>query len=328
MYLFRGEFSCVLYTGDFRWELNSERAQLAKKTLLDALRGDKVDTLYLDNTYCHPSFSFPPRDVAAQQVVDIITLHPNHEIIIGIDTLGKESLLLHISQALSTKIWVWPERLQIMHLLGFDRTFTTKTSHVRVRAVPRYSLTFETLEALNTVHPTIGIMPSGLSWGLKPPKVNDNSFGIPLEKCCECKGSAASKIQLDRNQIQPPRKIHQYAYSVPYSEHSCFIELKKFLSIIQPSVVTGIVSSSFCYINPRHYFSHLCEAGHLFQKPCRKFRREKAKNIEVDQCQSFPGCRSSNKLKETKERSIKFASSGVCRAKRRGKHGAKITEID
>nr|CAD1829411.1 unnamed protein product [Ananas comosus var. bracteatus] len=93
------------------------------------------------------------------QVVDIITRHPNHDVIIGIDTLGKEDLLLHISQALGTKIWVWPERLQIMHLLGFDDIFTTNSNLTRVRAVPRYSFTFDTLEALNTIHPTIGIMP-------------------------------------------------------------------------------------------------------------------------------------------------------------------------
>ncbi|OAY66472.1 5' exonuclease Apollo [Ananas comosus] len=68
MYLFRGEFGCVLYTGDFRWELRSKRAMMGKKTLLEALQGDKVDALYLDNTYCHPSFSFPPREVVAEQV--------------------------------------------------------------------------------------------------------------------------------------------------------------------------------------------------------------------------------------------------------------------
>ena len=42
------------------------------------------------------------------QVVDIITQHPNHEIVVGIDTLGKEGLLLHISQALSTKVCLLP----------------------------------------------------------------------------------------------------------------------------------------------------------------------------------------------------------------------------
>lgn len=69
MYLFRGEFGTVLHTGDFRWELDSERAQLARRNLLDALGGERVDLLYLDNTYCHPFFSFPTREVAAQQVI-------------------------------------------------------------------------------------------------------------------------------------------------------------------------------------------------------------------------------------------------------------------
>jgi DNA cross-link repair 1B protein len=36
-----------------------------------------------------------------------------------------------------------------MHLLGFHDTFTTKTSLTRVRAVPRYSFSVETLEGLN-----------------------------------------------------------------------------------------------------------------------------------------------------------------------------------
>ena len=38
------------------------------------------------------------------QMVDIIRAHPDHEVIIGVDTLGKEDLLLHISRALQTKV--------------------------------------------------------------------------------------------------------------------------------------------------------------------------------------------------------------------------------
>lgn len=68
MYLFHGTFGWVLYTGDFRWELSSERSQLAKKMLLDVLQGNTIDVLYMDNTYCNPSFSFPPRGVATKQV--------------------------------------------------------------------------------------------------------------------------------------------------------------------------------------------------------------------------------------------------------------------
>lgn len=67
MYLFRGEFGSMLYTGDFRWEKRSQRAQIARTILLNALKNEKLDTLHLDNTYCHPSYSFPSRNAAARQ---------------------------------------------------------------------------------------------------------------------------------------------------------------------------------------------------------------------------------------------------------------------
>jgi len=68
MYLFRGEFGSMLYTGDFRWEVTCKIAEVGKTMLLGALKNDKIDTLYIDNTYCNPSYSFPSREVAAQQV--------------------------------------------------------------------------------------------------------------------------------------------------------------------------------------------------------------------------------------------------------------------
>lgn len=105
MFLFRGDFGCLLYSGDFRWEAVSERASLARNSLIGALNGGAVDILYLDNTYCNPSYDFPPREIAAQQVVDIITSHPDHDIIIGIDSLGKENLLLHIARVLNIKVF-------------------------------------------------------------------------------------------------------------------------------------------------------------------------------------------------------------------------------
>ena len=68
MYLFRGDFGCMLFTGDFRWEATNERAKIGRTMLLHALEGDRVNILYLDNSYCNPSFSFPSREAAAQQV--------------------------------------------------------------------------------------------------------------------------------------------------------------------------------------------------------------------------------------------------------------------
>ncbi|KAB1210079.1 5' exonuclease Apollo [Morella rubra] len=185
------------------------------------------------------------------QVVNIIASHPEHDIIIGIDTLGKEDLLLRI-HALKIKIWLWPERLQTMHLLGFHDIFTTKTSLTRVRAVPRYSFSTETLEFLNATRPTIGIMPSGLPWS----------------------GGSGSHTDKQNGDLQYVEKLNEYSYSVPYSDHSCFAELQDFIKLVQPTNIKGIVSSSTCYINPLYYFGRLCRANQPAQRLHWKHKRK------------------------------------------------------
>ena len=216
------------------------------------------------------------------------------------------------------QIWVWPERLQTMHLLGLCDVFTTRTCLTRVRAVPRYNVTFDTLEALNTVHPTIGIMPSGLPW-VEPPSKIDGYLGPKTADCYDSPGNAGSQTKMKRN---------QYFYSVPYSEHSCFSEIQEFIKIVQPSIVTGIVSSSVCYINPRQYFRHLRGAAHLSYKPCWNIKNETTEKTEAKRSGSVLGLGSSSGPKSRREVKFKFASlsvrrSRICILRRRG-HGVKI----
>ncbi|KAJ6383373.1 hypothetical protein OIU78_026788 [Salix suchowensis] len=277
MFLFRGGFGCLMYTGDFRWEADSVRAKDARRRLLDVLKNETVDILYLDNTYCNPSYDFPTREVAAQQVADIIASHPEHDIIIGIDTLGKEELLIHISRVLNIKIWVWPERLQTMHLLGLHGTFTTKTSLTRVRAVPRYSFSVETLEGLNTMRPTIGIMPSGLPWVLKPVKGDGNLFGSLLTSRYK-KRQPSDK--LDGN-LGYADRYHQNMFSVPYSDHPCFAEIQEFIELVQPTNIKGIVSSSSCYVDPLYYFGRLCGVNQPPKRFAYKHERKEGDQKEV-----------------------------------------------
>ncbi|XP_027348214.1 5' exonuclease Apollo [Abrus precatorius] len=283
MLLFRGEFGCVLHTGDFRWEPNCEKASEARRVLRHALQDvPGVDVLYLDNTYSNPIYDFPPRHVAALQVIDIISSHPDHDIIIGINTLGKEDLLIEISRVLQIKIWVWPERLRTMHLLGFNDIFTTNTSLTRVRAVPQYSFSVETLEALNAMRPTIGIMPSGLPWIKRSLQNNELLSGSFLtSRYKRGKWSENSEeAQIDKqmgNVGSSPEKIHQYMYSVPYSDHSNFEEIEDFIKLVRPTSLKGIVSSSSCYIEPMYYFGRLCRVNnHSTQQLQNRYKRKES----------------------------------------------------
>lgn len=68
MYLFRGEFGLCYKLAIFVGKYTLIRDKLQSVCCLMLLGGEEVDFLYSDNTYCNPSFSFPPREVAAQQV--------------------------------------------------------------------------------------------------------------------------------------------------------------------------------------------------------------------------------------------------------------------
>ncbi|KAI4322599.1 hypothetical protein L6164_022276 [Bauhinia variegata] len=326
MLLFRGEFGCMLYTGDFRWEATSERAKKGRDMLLSALKDDVVDTLYLDNTYCNPSYDFPSRQLAAQQVIDIIVSNPEHDIIIGIDTLGKEDLLLQISSVLKIKIWVWPERLQTMHLLGFRDNFTTNSTLTRVRAVPRYSFSIDTLEGLNTSHPTIGIMPSGLPWVRRPVEQNGDIFGSFLRNRYK-RGKCSAQ-----GEIQTLERIHQYMYSVPYSDHSNFAEIEDFVKLVQPTNLKGIVSSSSCYVEPIYYFGRLCGANQSTSQLRNRHKRKGSDEMVGTVCpdasygdNNFVG----SERKRGKTLKVKFSGVRLSRLsilRRKNHRGAKIVE--
>ena len=90
MLLLEGYFGVVLHTGDFRFDAERMGSH-------PALKGVSLDALYLDNTYGHPKFDLPTRLEAAAAVVHVIRQHPQHQIILGVDSLGKEELLHYLA---------------------------------------------------------------------------------------------------------------------------------------------------------------------------------------------------------------------------------------
>ncbi|XP_010499219.1 PREDICTED: 5' exonuclease Apollo-like [Camelina sativa] len=322
MFLFRGDFGCFLYTGDFRWD--ADAADEARNTLVDAINESPVDILYLDNTYCNPIYSFPSRQVAANLVADIIAAHPSHDIIIAVDSLGKEDLLVHVSRILNIKIWVWPERLRTMHLLGFQDIFTTDTSLTRVRAVPRYSFSIRTLEGLNTMCPTIGIMPSGLPWVKRPFKGDDKLSGSFLTASMKNETISAQK----ELQAAAVHKFHDYMYSVHYSDHSCYEEIAEFIKLVRPKSMKGIVVSSSSYVDPLYYFGRICGANQPPQ--VLLMRPDTAEEFRAVRIKSYSGSDKTRALAKGKKRK-RDSHSSLKRNKKRARiqvKCAKIVEVD
>jgi DNA cross-link repair 1B protein len=197
----------------------------------------------------------------------------------------------------------------------------------RVRAVPRYSFTIENLEALNTVCLTIGIMPSSIPLLWKSCEDRGESKG-PIR----FKGQNGSTVGMDYDPLSPPKLFEKYAYTLPYSEHACFSELKDFMQAVQPSTVKGIVRSSFCYVNPHHYFRHLCGDNDVHAE------RSPAKNKGGYTSDLTPKRRPDNLMLKRrpngsttpKERKFRISSSSLSKVamKRKECCGAKIDDTE
>ena len=198
MFVFEGYFGKILYTGDFRF---CERFLTHSAT-----KGKKFDILYLDNTYCDPKCAFPSRSSVTMTVMEIIRNHPQHKVIIGLHSLGKEALLRAI--ALTCKIWIGVDttRMETLKLLQMPDVFTCDVDRTKIQVVKTQEITKRNIQMWNSVEPTIAILPTCLYVGGQNPYEN-----VPN------------------------------VFVVPYSDHCSFEELRRFVQSIKPRKIIPIV---------------------------------------------------------------------------------------
>ncbi|NWI66331.1 DCR1B exonuclease, partial [Todus mexicanus] len=229
MFLFEGAFGTILYTGmgrvaaapprpsprahgrvfagDFRYSPSMQDEPL--------LRGRHIDRLYLDNTYCQPGQHLPSRQHATRLAARIIRMYPQHHVVIGLYSLGKETLLVDLAMEFSTWVVVSPSRLEQMRLLELPDVFTTEEGAGRIRAVDFAEICRGTLVRWNMLHPTIAILPTG----------------------------------------RPVKVTHPNIYPIPYSDHSSFSELCEFVEWLKPCSVIPIVKGGMCQAYFQEYLS-------------------------------------------------------------------------
>jgi mRNA degradation ribonuclease J1/J2 len=111
MFLFKGaKIGTVLHTGDFRFSENFFKNPFlyppekmnSKKEAISV----EVDTLYLDNTFATRSVDFPSQEEAYRTCSKIVRDHPNYRVFLFTYLLGKEEVLLSLSEEFKTLIVV------------------------------------------------------------------------------------------------------------------------------------------------------------------------------------------------------------------------------
>lgn len=196
MFLFEGYFGAILYTGDFRYTPSMLREPCLRNNTT-------IDVLYLDNTNCDPNRTLPSRQKATQQIKEIIRRNPDHNVVIGLYALGKETLLVELAMEFKTWIEVSFERMETLKVLELPDVFTTEPGAGRIRAVEQSRISSAALHEWNKEQPTLAILPTS----------------------------------------RPLISFHPNVYVVPYSDHSSYQELEDFVSALRPSSVVPIVGS-------------------------------------------------------------------------------------
>ncbi|XP_075471432.1 5' exonuclease Apollo isoform X2 [Ascaphus truei] len=200
---------CIIcLSGDFRY---------TPRMLNDLpLRNKKIiDVLYLDNTNCDPGHKLPSRQEATNQIKEIIDRHPEHDIVIGLYSIGKESLLVDLAKTFKSWIVVRPLRLELLRILEMENVFVAEEGAGRFRIVEQSEVNYANMMQWNRVYPTLAILPT----------------------------SRRAKVW------------HKDIHVVPYSDHSSFDELIEFVAGLEPCSIIPVVKTQVCEVHFQQYLS-------------------------------------------------------------------------
>ncbi len=191
----------VLHTGDFRFsEIMFKNEWLCPvekhNSLMKGITVD-VDYLHLDNTFANPEYDFPSREEAYASLVKIVKNHIDHRIFVFSYSLGKEEVLLLLADDFNCKIVVDEERMNKVKLMDLrPELFTTDPNASKIHVKQIRELSHFNINECNKEMPTIFIILTG--WN---DKYNKN---LP------------------------------FYFKVPYSSHSNYRELERFVKAVNP----------------------------------------------------------------------------------------------
>jgi len=219
----------VFHTGDWRRE----------EPLPAALLAEPLDALFLDNTFCHPSYTHPPRAdalalllarVGAWREAEAAAGRAPGRLLLGCDALGKEEVLLAVAEAAGGLVAVSRSRLAVVRALRLpEGHLTTWPQEAAVLTAPRWRFDVPRVghvcppppEAEAEAPVTLALLPTG--W--------------PAEAASAARGGVGGARQAAAAARAMPYE------AVPYSLHASFPELRALVHLLRPARIVGLVAS-------------------------------------------------------------------------------------
>ncbi|XP_032137577.1 DNA cross-link repair 1A protein isoform X1 [Sapajus apella] len=208
----------ILHTGDFRADPSMERSLLAKR---------KVHMLYLDTTYCSPEYTFPSQQEVIQFAIntafEAVTLNPRALVVCGTYSIGKEKIFLAIADVLGSKVGMSQEKyktLQCLNIPEINSLITTDMCGSLVHLLPMMQINFKSLQSHlkkygGKYDRILAFRPTG--W------THSNKFTSIADVIPQTKGNIS-------------------IYGIPYSEHSSYLEMKRFVQWLKPQKIIPTVN--------------------------------------------------------------------------------------
>ncbi|XP_026728232.1 uncharacterized protein LOC113494206 [Trichoplusia ni] len=208
----------LLHTGDFRASPVMESYPI--------FWNKDIHTIYLDTTYCNPRYDFPTQEQSLEMALYILRQKKvalekvgkkfsSVLIVCGTYTIGKEKFFLGMSRRVGCAVWACPEKDRVLAAVE-GRSFGHAPPHsCQLHVVPMRDLTHDKLRSYldslkGAFSEIVAFKPTGWENG---------------------KSTSGEKDMVT---------IH----GIPYSEHSSFSELIRFVKFLKPKQVVPTVDIS------------------------------------------------------------------------------------
>lgn len=223
MFLFKFlDGTAILHVGDFRAHRSMETIRVLKER--------PISSLYLDTTYCDEHYELPAQEDVLSYVRRLVRnyskRHPQLLVVSGTYTIGKEKVFMAAAEELDSKVWAPTEKRRVLNCLDdlaisdrmaknpFEaRVHVVNMGDIRPANLKKY------LDSLNgTFTHILALNPTGWEY--------DSQTAI--------KGLDSIA----------PKTYHGtiFIHGVPYSEHSGFSEMKRFVRHFRPARIIPTVN--------------------------------------------------------------------------------------